>query len=594
MADRTWNMLKLVPSISASRKNSMITGLARIDDYTKELVLSLYHLPDPKEFLNVKNGTYYAWIYDGENKIWQKIGRLQQKNGLTFSLKKKMPLKGDGIFVTAEVKGHEPKEPSEVIVSSNTELFYQDLIFVKEEEVSSKKEDQVVDIEVEPDILVESVEEEQIEEQFEKQVEERVEERVEEQVEEKVIMEKPDILKIEIKDELDKLAPEKSLEEEIIPKREQVEPKENLIDLEGDIPVDEFVGVIKDRFDILNKEINFKKYWDEFKEYIYDLYEEMELYEFYDEIKEDIKELFDRLDLEKVLNHVKDIALESVEDVHINEWIKKTKCFINDLEIEEWYCKIKSYIEAILKDIDLNKFWDNTKCWIDDLFTKMDIDQIMIWIKLKVRQMQKMNGEELRIELKGLLSETADRIQMPELKLAVLKVILKDKLSRFGDFFQQIKEKAALEREISEKPDSETSQKINPTKYPKSNNYVNYTQNPYPYKARSYSIPSEFMSNQNSKNMSKNMYSPHCYSCENSPYAYRAIANQTQQYYQPEMMGYGYYPQMNYNYPWMYPSCYQNFFQIGYDAMGIPRYLYDEEDEGYYFITPEGEIIRKS
>ena len=77
MAENMWNMLKLLPSIAASRKNSMITGLARREEDTGEINISVYHLPDPDEFLDGRGNTYFAWDYNSQTNEWKKIGQLK-------------------------------------------------------------------------------------------------------------------------------------------------------------------------------------------------------------------------------------------------------------------------------------------------------------------------------------------------------------------------------------------------------------------------------------------------------------------------------------------------------------------------------------
>ncbi len=623
MAERTWNMLKLVPSISASRKNSMITGLARIDEHTDELVLSLYHLPDPKEFLDVKSGTYFAWFYDGHNRKWKKIGKLQQKNGLTFSLKKKTMSNGDGIFVTAEAKGQEPNVPGEVIVSSNTEIFYQDLkeessVDVPKEIEPVVREAEVIDHKGEPEILVEQAEQfkEQVAEHKEQStlekpviLETKVEEKIETEVETeiKAESERTDLSVEEIDSELDNVNLSGIDSEKFMNDQEFINRK-------SDLPIDDFMGIMKERFEQSNEDMDFKEYWNKCKEYLFDLYEDLKLQEFYEEIKDDIKDLFERFDLDKFWNHLKEMVLNLVETIQIHEWIGKAKCMIQELDIEEWYCKVKGYIEAVLEEIDLNKFWNNMKHWMGELLENMDVDQIMHWIKCKFSIMQNMSGDELKTELKNLALQAADRLQMPELKLAVFKVALKEKASRLGDFFHQVKEKIEIQKEDFKKEETQNVETKNTpkrtqSKHPEERYSVNFTQSPYPYTPRSYTPESPEMTNHRTNNSCKEMY--HNMGAEmyanhyDNPYTCKAMPNYSEQHDNLNPMPYGYYPYasyyselpmefMNNNCQWMYPYCCQGCFQVGYDALGVPRYFYDGEDGEHYFITPDGEIIRKS
>lgn len=683
MAERLWNMLKLVPSISASRKNSLITGLARIDDNTEELILSLYHLPDPKDFTEVKNATYCAWSYDSEVNRWGVIGELKKKNGLTFSFRKKVDQLSDGIFITAEAQGVKPMKPGEVLLASNPELFYQKLevepevveVQPSEERRPPAKAEDVVDIIPEepvemakPELGTEKAidcepaqEEETIQVEVADLSEEETletplanvqeEETPETPLPELKVEETPETILSDREPELPseselvfmaKTGHDSGVEKAEIREEEQEEEPiqelpvseeihEKLIHFYNDIPVENVLGLIKDRYSTIKGEVDLREYWDKCKEYCNDLYEETKLKDIYGEIKKDLKNIMDQLELDQLWCKLEDFIQEMLDLFDMKKWAKKTKEWMDAIDINEWYCKMKDYMDVILDEVDLGELWFKVRCWIENLLEKMSVEEMMIWIKLKVQTIREMDVDELRVEAIDLFKQFVDQIKMPELKMAVMKVAFKEKINQVGDFFKRIKNKvdttskdSSVERqhqtpkenkklyvdmqkyqrpaqfrtEVGQKPAMNPDHNMyNDVDDELAAGYGHFTQQGHP-NVNMYNTmeePTAFDTGFYSK-----MYNPYMFKTTPA-YGYPGMAQNpyypTHQYNQHPMMysypGYGYGANKG---NMSYCPCQQcqNCFQFGYDAMGDPRYFYDEEDEGYFFITPDGEIIRKS
>lgn len=589
MAEKLWNMLKLLPSISASRKNSLITGLARVDEKTDELILSLYHLPEPAEFLDGKSATYYAWFYDEEGKDPIKIGELQRKNGLTFGYRKKVTLAGDGLFITVEEKGREVKQPGMVVLASNPEIFYREL--VKEEPVRKPAESIHKEVKMPEFVEVKPVErgekltpprEEEpvhtepikptltdipteipkptavpvaapvfaqipIEEPVPVDEVKPIEEipaitrdvRAAEPVSEvKPIEEIPAIIRdvraeesvcevnsreeiqaitrdVQTEKSVKKVTPIKEIptitremvdsekqhrkpaedvlmgvwqQEAEIPAcepmfaaqsqsaRSAVKPtapkakngdtkseefKKLLSDFYADLPGDEFMGIIKDRYNALKKEIDLKEYWEKVKHYIHVFWEETKLAELWEAIKKDLKYLADKIGLGHLWEKIGDLITDIIEFLDPREWLAKAKYWIHvvDEHLQEWYETAKKYVNAILSEVEPALLWERIKLWIEGLLEKMNIDEIIIWIQVKIRELSRMRMEDVKDELERLSRQFIDALKLPELKMAVIKVAIREKLGQVGGFFQKVKETAS-----GQKPphDPEQSGKLNP------------------------------------------------------------------------------------------------------------------------------------
>ncbi|AZR73782.1 hypothetical protein BBF96_10525 [Anoxybacter fermentans] len=570
MVEKLWNMLKLIPSIAASRKNSMITGLARIEENSDELIISVYHLPDPMEFLGGREATYYAWSYDSKNNKWNKIGKLQRRNKLTFSFKKKLSPEGDGIFVTVEAKDMEPNRPGQVIISSNPELFYQDLTGESIEKIPARKEEKN-DEEIKPAVNAEeSIEMDLKEESYQK---ERVEENYEEEsvhfglemsegkAEEDLVEES---VTLDSKEELKYPEPERAVNESEIDEEKAMLTNqfgEVLSDFHRDLSVDEVIKILKKRLKFWKKEIDFVEYWEKCKEYCCEFYEETKLKELLMQINEDVKDILDRIDLDDLWDRIEDFIKEIMELLNSKEWIEKSKCWLKEADIKEWFYKIRAYLDAILDEINPEELWCKIKDWLESILEKMDIDEILIWIKLKIRKMREMDVDEFKKECKRLFKQFVDGLKMPELKVAIFKVAVKDKVNRVEKFIQKIKDRDGFKKlgQKSRPPKSKDKR----TNQKKKNQFLDYTthinfyDNPYIFKP----IPD--------------------YGSEEIPFV------QPYLFYSYPCMGY-----MNGMCPYI-QTPYQSFFRVGYDAMGEPRYFYDIKDEEYYFITPDGEIEKR-
>lgn len=713
MAERLWNMLKLVPSISASRKNSLITGLARIDDNTEELILSLYHLPDPKDFTDVKNATYYAWNYDSEANRWNVLGELKKKNGLTFSFKRKVDELSDGIFVTAEAQGSIPMKPNDVLLASNPELFYQKLE-VKPETVEVQQSterrppaeaedvvditpdgpvkmaspelgtEEVIDCEPvwEEAIVVEHKEGEISEKPLVNSKEEKYSEASlsdidEEETSKAQTSSQISDLKAEITypefpaesktalaanvghdSETEKfrvgkteVRGEEQEEKLTMESKDSEEIHQKLIHFYHDIPVENVFGLIKDRYSIIKDEVDFHDYWDKFKEYFHDLYRDSKIKSTYEEVQKDLVDIMEKLELNELWSKLEGFIQELLDLFDVKKWAKNAKEWLDVINTNEWYSKVRSYSDAILEEVDLGVLWFKVRCWIENLLEKMSVDEMMIWVKLKVQSIREMDANELRVEAIDLFKQFVDQIKMPELKMAVLKVAFKEKMNQVGGFFKRIKNKvdpisqdsqderqyqtlekdkksysdmqyyhrpAQFKTEIGQRPAINPSPNMfNDMEDGLAADYDSFAQHEHS-NANLFNTMEENTSwNSNSYNQ---MYDPYMFKSNpafgyqempmaHNPY-YQQYAHQQPQFgqgqstgHQQQPMGYQQNP-MLYPYPGYgmnrgnmyycpYQQC-QNCFRFGYDAMGDPRYFYDEEDEGYFFITPDGEIIRKS
>lgn len=544
-------MLKLVPGISASRKNSLITGLARIDENSDELILSAYHLPEPTEFLDVNRATYYAWYYNSQKKSWGKIGELHQKNNLTYSLKKHLIVEGSGVFVTVEKKGEEPKEPGQIIISSDPELFYQEL-----NTADTKPEDSIMGQE-------ETINYINIAEQ---------------------------------KDDLSNqaLTDQDEVKRDVAKKPKNEDLKDLFYDLYSDLPVNEVAGLVKNRYMMLKEEVDLPYYWGKCKKYAAELSKDLELDELWEDIKADFSKILQKIDLEDLWDKVEDLIKDLVETIDLKAWIQTLKCWLKDLDIHEYYSKLKMYINAILEKVPLEELWSKIKNWLEGLLEQMDIEEIMIWIKIKIRQMRQMTPDEMKQEIQNLLKQLVDELEMPEIKIALVKVTVKDKVEQVGNFFKGLKEKMTKDGDLTPKNSNAQGENSKSPSLSSGQNSRKSPHNPFPNKRHiKDNDPSP-------NNPSKGFFHP-----------YAELNQSPKNYYQPSAeMGknpyhYGYNPSQYYPQPGAMPryyncpckTCldyYPGAFKVGADAMGKPRYFYDEEDGNYYFLTPDGQLVKKS
>lgn len=568
-------MLKLVPGISASRKNSLITGLARIDENSDELILSAYHLPEPTDFLDVKKATYFAWYYDSQKKSWGKIGELHQKNNLTYSLKKHITVQGSGVFITVEKKGEEPKEPGEIIISSDPELFYKELDNYSEPEVSlpSKKEY--------PDTSM--IKENQIEYQSEDydSYNQAIEYAYSEANEAKTDLSLPK-------------------------KRNPNDLKDLFYDLYSDLPVNEVVGLVKNRYLMLKEEVDLSSYWTKCKEYAAELSKDLELDELWEEIKVDFKKIIQKIDLENLWDKVEDLIKDLVAAIDLKEWIQTIKQWLKNLDIHEYYTKLKMYLNAILEKVPLEELWIKVKSWLERLLEQMDIEEIMIWIKIKIRQMRQMSADEMKQEIQNLCKQFIDELNMPEIKIALVKVTVKDKFNQVGNFFKQIKEKMTKEDSLPPNNSNNATSYVGDGQKNYGREQRKNFHNPFPNRRQAaansplkpfaeqpFSYPSaEYKHNPGVAENEQSGYSrPSSHQMYQHPFPYQPVYGYNlPQYYANLRAMSGYY-----NCPCQ--SCLENYrqeFKIGADAIGKPRYFYDQEDGNYYFLNPDGELVKKS
>lgn len=533
MPEKLWNMLKLVPGISASRKSSLITGLARIDKNTEEFILNVYHLPDPSEFLGVEQATYFAWYYDGETQNFGKLGELRRKNKLTYNLKNKHIPKGDGIFITVENSARIPKKPGEILLSSNRELFYQGLNdslettlltesieqksynFFKEEistekikivdfsDPISKTKKDIVEVsepsEIKGEIKVDfaSVDYTQGHEN------ELTDELIVQGNQEANSILGGDIASAE--SPLHEISQEKTEQKNEFTDTEMVESKSDYFDpfevfsgehgvkstaygsantdfamtdkakiddqfkefvskLYEDFHGTEIAELVKDNYTLFKEEFDLEKYKNKCKRYIFNFYEETELKDFYEKIVLDFNYLLHKVDLEELWNKFEGLTVDLVENSEIRDWISIAKNWLRDLDISEFYQRMNIYVEAFLSVITPEEFWYKLKNWFEGLLDRMDIGEIMLWVRTKIGHLREMDINQVKAEFINIFSTLIDELKIPELKLAMIKATLRDRFGQVGDVFQQIKKKAE-DLGGEEKVEAQIHQQINPNSY---------------------------------------------------------------------------------------------------------------------------------
>ncbi len=635
MPERLWNMLKLVPGISASRKSSLITGLARIDENTDELILSVYHLPEPTEFLDDKKATYYAWYYNQETEAWGKIGELQARNNLTYSLKKRGVSDGSGIFITVEATGREPLNPGEVIISSDPELFYKNLGEVKSVEFGTFKTQPIID-----DVRSAITDEDTLEVSVDEIPDE---ERVEPDYD--LAMEKDELAMNLNIDSMERDFEVTSwIEETIQPETVKIKPVtrvdekpvmnkgigERFAELSTELHLDDMVGMFKDNYAMVKHEVNLQHYWDKIKDYAADLYEDLELDGIYEDVKEDFEDLMKRIDFECFWNKVEDLAKDLVEISDLKGWVYKAKCWLDELDMEDWYRKTRAYVDAILEVVDIEKSWPKVKHWLVNLLESVDIDDAMVWVESKTHQMRDMNTHELKAEFVDLVRKFFNEVKMPEVQMAIAKVVVKEKVDRVGNFFREITNRVQLSgpadreqkspiSEMNRRPVAAAPVTANPTmtvNYGHTSNrkqlaYVNQNQPPFAspfmpapkhptqkagYKGKNQQVHTakpKPRPNYHSNMNNSYLYNPYIF-LPTVDYSNGQKMNPETGHYGVQQPGYGYGHTNYYGCPCrQYMQYYQENFQVDKDVMGNPRYIYGEDDK-YYFITPDGELVRKS